>query len=86
MQSQFYQAIRTRWHGPTNIKGSRISARAEAGSIIVNYDHRLSLNANHEAAARKLVAKLGWIGPQYGDLVGGVLPNGDYVFVKQGAK
>jgi len=54
------QAIRTRYHGPTNTKGSRLSAQCEAGRIYVPYDHTLGLSENHEAAARTFAARLGW--------------------------
>lgn len=54
------QAIRTRYHGPTNTKGSRISAQCEAGRIYVPYNHALSAFGNHATAARELLAKLGW--------------------------
>lgn len=55
------QAIRTRYHGPTNARGSRISAEADAGRIYVPYDHALSLSGNHEAAAREFANRLGWL-------------------------
>lgn len=54
------QAIRTRYHGPTNVRGSRFSAQCEAGRIYVPYDHSLSLSENHAAAARALADKLDW--------------------------
>lgn len=54
------QAIRTRYHGPSNTRGSRISAQCEAGRIYVGYDHALNLDENHVAAATALRVKLGW--------------------------
>jgi hypothetical protein len=54
------QAIRTRYHGPTNTRGSRISAQCEAGRLSVPYAHELSLDENHKATARALRDKLGW--------------------------
>ena len=56
------QAIETEYRGPTNTRGSRIIARAQAGRISVPYDHALSVEANHDAAARALVAEWGWFG------------------------
>ena len=56
------QAIETRYLGPTNTKGGRIKATAWAGSVTVPYDHALSLEDNHRAAAMALVAKYGWTG------------------------
>lgn len=67
------QAIITRYHGPTNTRGSRISARAEAGRTSVAYDHALNIDGNHRAAAQALMAKLGW----EHDIASGTLPGGD---------
>ena len=66
------QAIETEYRGPTNTRGSRIIARAQAGRISVPYDHALSIQENHDAAARAFIAKLGW----YGSWVRGGAPNG----------
>ncbi len=33
-----YQAIVTRYHGPGNVKGSRVKATAQAGSTITEWD------------------------------------------------
>ena len=54
------QAIRTRYHGPTDTRGSRISAACEAGRIYMPYRHELNLENNHAAAVGLLVVKLGW--------------------------
>lgn len=71
------QAIVTKFHGQTNTRGSRITARAEAGSVTVDYDHALNAGDNHLAAARRLAEKLDW----QGDWFGGGLPSGGYCFV-----
>lgn len=78
-----FQAIVTKYHGPTNYKGSRISARAEAGRVIVHYDHALNIDENHKAAAQALVERLGWtVAKGYPALAGGALPgNAGYCFV-----
>lgn len=76
------QAIQTRYHGPTNSRGSRISAKADAGRISIPYPYALSGVAGHKAAAVALCKKLGWDGAE--TLVGGQLPNGDYAFVFPG--
>lgn len=78
-----FQAIVTKYHGPTNYKGSRISARAEAGRIIVHYDHALNPDENHKAAAQALADRLGWTTDKgYPALAGGGLPgNAGYCFV-----
>ena len=56
------QAIETENRGPTNTRGSRIIARAQASRISVPYDHALSVEGNFDAAARALAAKWGWFG------------------------
>jgi hypothetical protein len=71
------QAIQTRYHGPTDHNGSRITARCDAGRVTVPYDHALGLPENHDAAADALIRKLGWTG-RY---VSGALPDGSYVHV-----
>jgi hypothetical protein len=76
------QAIQTRYHGPSNTRGSRISAKADAGRISIPYPHELSGEACHRAAAEALCKKLGWDDAE--KLVGGQLPNGDYAFVFPG--
>jgi len=65
------QAIRTKYHGPTDTKGPRISAQCEAGRIYVSYDHALNIGDNHKAACDALVKKLGWNTEPYADMVGG---------------
>jgi hypothetical protein len=75
------QAIITKYFGPTNSRGSRIKAQCAAGSITIDYPHELSGMDCHAAAAKALVHKLGWDNENYGDLLGGTLHNGDYVFV-----
>lgn len=71
------QAIRTRYHDPTNSKGSRISAKCAAGTITVGYDHSLNVDENHQAACNALVKKLGWDSEYYTPMVGGGF-DGDY--------
>jgi hypothetical protein len=55
-----FQAIRTRYHGPTNTRGSRISAKCQGGTLSVPYDHALDDEGNHKAACMALVDKFGW--------------------------
>ena len=75
------QAINTKYLSATNTRGSRIKATCQAGSVTIGYPHELSGMACHAAAAKALVEKLGWGHAHYGDLMGGGLPSGDYVFV-----
>ena len=70
------QAITTTYKGPTDHRGARIIARADAGSITVPYDHALNAPENHTAAAEALAQKLKWDGVWCG---GGV--KAGYVFV-----
>lgn len=75
------QAILTKYLSATNSRGSRIKATCAAGSVTIDYPHELSGMACHAAAAKALVEKMGWGFSHYGDLLGGQLPSGDYVFV-----
>lgn len=71
------QAIVTKYRGPTNSRGSRIIASADAGRIVVPLDYSKSTAENHAAAAAALCAKFGW----QGELVQGGMPDGKgYVF------
>jgi hypothetical protein len=73
------QAILTKYFGPGNVRGSRISAEAAAGKVIVPYDHALNFEDNHKMAALALIKKVGW--DRHGGLAHGTLPNGDHVHV-----
>lgn len=71
------QAVVTKYLGPTNGRGSRVKARAQAGSITVDWNHALNPADNHALAARTLATKWGWAGVWQG----GALPGGDgYAF------
>ena len=53
------KAIVTKYHGPTDFKGSRISAYDSDGNrVTISYDHG-SRNP-HQDAAIALVRKMGW--------------------------
>ncbi len=45
------QAIRTKFAGPTNTRGSRIIATSHYGRTVCAYDYALSAGENHAAAA-----------------------------------
>lgn len=66
-------AIVTRYLGPTNTLGGRIKATNGNKTIRLPYDHRLTPDGNHYAAARKLAG--------HDNLVGGALPGGNRVWV-----
>ena len=72
-----YRTIRTKFHGPTNTRGSRISATSNGDNrIYLPWDHRLNADENHIEAAKALAAKMEW----GGDWIGGNDGNG-YLFV-----
>lgn len=54
------QAIRTRYCGPTDTRGSRIIAKCEGGSITVPYDYSRDAEGNHRKTAEALLACMGW--------------------------
>lgn len=69
------QAIVTKYLGPTNYRGSRIRASAQAGSVTIGYDDALDTEDNHRAAAKALMVKYGW--DEHSRIIGsGGLPDG----------
>lgn len=76
------QAIQTKFHGPTNTRGSHIGARCAAMRISVPYNHGLDTTGNHRAAALALAARLNW----GGSWTTGVLADGSYVHVTNGER
>lgn len=67
-----FQAIVTRYHGPTSTKAGRIKATAAAGSVTMEYDHSLNQERNHDVVAKALADKFKWGGGWYG----GGMPDG----------
>lgn len=57
------QAIRTKYHGATNTRGSRISAKCEAKTIYVSFNHVLDTEGNHKAACIALKEIMNWAAP-----------------------
>lgn len=78
-----YQAISTKFLGPTNYRGSRVRAVAQAGSVVVQWDHALNSEQNHDAAAKTLAEKFGWYGAWFG---GGLERGNCYVWVPSAGK
>lgn len=74
------QAIVTKFLGPTNVRGSRIKAKAAAGSVIIPYDHALNIEHNHAKAAEALAIKFGWSGFY---VQGGMPDDSGYCFVNE---
>ena len=52
------QTIVTKYAGPTNSQPSRIIAKCWLGRVVHLWDYRLNVEANHSAAAAKLIIKL----------------------------
>ena len=74
------QCIITKYHGATNFKGSRISARCEGGRVFLHWDDALSADKNHMAAVVALCQKMGnksWAGTW----IAAGLPKGELVWV-----
>lgn len=65
----------------TKYKNGRIIASCYGGQRRIKYDHALSAEGNHEAAARALCASLGWSAPST-PMVGAGMPDGSsYVWL-----
>lgn len=75
------QAITTKYIWPSNTRGSRIKAKAAAGSVTVHYDDALNSEENHAIAAQALARKFKWRGHW---LQGGMSDGCGYVFVSFG--
>jgi hypothetical protein len=76
------KAIITKYHGPTNTRGSRISASDEDGNrVSIPYPHELSGEKVHRKAADALCEKMNW----KGEMVGGAMKKG-YAFCWTGRK
>ena len=73
------KAIRTKYYGPGNVRGSRIKATSgEHGqTVIQSYDDSLNSSQAHAKVARALCDKMGW----KGELIGGGFPDGTMVWV-----
>ena len=71
------QTIQTKYRGPGNVRGATVTARCDAGRITLGWDHALNPHQNHEAAARALMAKVGWSDA----IQGGALHDGSMVWV-----
>jgi hypothetical protein len=78
------QAIVTRYRGPRNTAGARITARAWGGRVSIPYPHEAHAEAKHRIAAEALCKRMGW--PADDLLDGGVLPDGEtrvFVFASE---
>ena len=75
------KAIVVKYYGPTNTRGTRLTARVEGGSVTLPREYALNVDEDALRVARALCDKFGWNAES---LVGGGLPNGDRVFVFAG--
>lgn len=76
----FTVAVQTKFLGPTNTKGARVSVSAMGGGrkrIYVHWDHALNSDENHQAAALEYLKQMGWADRKW---VGGGTETG-YVYV-----
>lgn len=78
IQDHAMQAIETKYLAPTDRRGARIKATAAAGTLTLGWDWDLNPFENHAKAAVALAEKYGWT--EHVELVGGCLPNNNYVF------
>ena len=73
------KAITTKYHGPTDTRGSRISASDSDGNrVSIPYDYELDSEEAHRRAAIAFCSKMKWSGAD--TMVGGSIKDG-YVFV-----
>jgi hypothetical protein len=71
------KAIETKFHGPRNVRGSRIIADDGDGNrATISFPHELNGEAAHAQAAIALCQKMKWTG----ELIAGATKKG-YVFV-----
>lgn len=72
------KAIVTKFHGPGNTRGSRVSASDSDGNrVYISLDPTWSHDKSHQMAAIALCQKMGWLGTLYQ----GFLKSGQEVFV-----
>ncbi len=74
------KAITTKYHGPTNTRPSRISAKADGlRAIFVSWDYSLSPWGNHRKAAEAFATKREWLDACR--MIGGEIRPGECAFV-----
>jgi hypothetical protein len=71
-------AITSRYHGPTDTRGSKVRATANGHTATVPYASELDREANHRAAVVALCAKLGWDADRF---FGGSMADGRWAWV-----
>jgi hypothetical protein len=71
-------AITSKYHGPTDTRGSKVRATGFRGTVTVPYDSALDSEANHRAAVVALCEKLGWDADRF---FGGAMVDGRWAWV-----
>lgn len=56
------QAVVTRYVGPTNTRGSRVSVRCDAARMLVPWQCDLGSEENHATAILRMLLRLDWCG------------------------
>lgn len=77
------KALVTRYHGPTNTKGARISVRAEGCKpVFYSFDYAAKDEGGRFDAAQSYADAMGW-----GKVISrGAMPNGDITFHLKGSE
>lgn len=75
--STYQQAIRTRYVGPGNVRGSRIIATAGNHRRSFGVDNSIDLEDNHRSAAIAIARELNWL-RDFEVLVGGTFAGDRY--------
>ena len=65
------QAIRTRYHAPTNSRGARYSAQCEVGRVYVAPPVEMDNDEAHRYAMQMLCARMGWSPMEHGGVFDG---------------
>ena len=71
-------AITSKYHGPTNTRGSCVRATANGQTVTVPFASELDSEANHREACKRLCAKLGWDADRF---FGGTMDDGRWAWV-----
>ena len=71
-------AITSKYHGPTNTRGSCVRATANGHMVTVPWASELDSEANHREACKRLCDKLGWDADRF---FGGAMDDGRWAWV-----
>lgn len=80
------QAIETSYRGPINLQGSRVIAKAAAGLRVYDWMDELNSEQNHYRAALLFAREFQWVEQSDFSLVGGVIKNGNYIWITNGVQ